>query len=276
MPLKLLYITNKPSIATIAQDAGVDIIFIDLEVLGKAERQGHLDSVKSTHSISDIAKVRRVVNKAKLLVRVNPINPNSKEEIEEVISAGADIVMLPMFKTADEVKSFVDYVDSRSQTMLLLETKEAVQNIDEIMKIKGINSFHIGLNDLHLAYEKSFMFELMIDGTVEYIVDKLKSCKYEYGIGGIARIGYGLVNSEYIINEHYRLGSSGAILSRSFCNADKIDDFKILRDIFARGIKDIRLHENKIKAYNSEDFENSRKILAKKISDVVNQLNGKI
>lgn len=276
MPLKLLYITNKPSIATIAQDAGVDIIFIDLEVLGKAERQGHLDSVKSTHSISDIAKVRRVVNKAKLLVRVNPINPNSKEEIEKVISAGADIVMLPMFKTADEVKSFVDYVDSRSQTMLLLETKEAVQNIDEIMKIKGINSFHIGLNDLHLAYKKSFMFELMIDGTVEYIIDKLKSCKYEYGIGGIARIGYGLVDSEYIINEHYRLGSSGAILSRSFCNADKIDDPKILRDIFARGIKDIRLHENKIRVYNSEDFENSRKILAKKISDVVNQLNGKI
>ena len=37
--LKLMYITNKPAIAKIAADAGVDRIFIDMEVLGKAERQ---------------------------------------------------------------------------------------------------------------------------------------------------------------------------------------------------------------------------------------------
>lgn len=36
--LKLMYITNDPAIARIAADAGVDRIFIDMEVLGKAER----------------------------------------------------------------------------------------------------------------------------------------------------------------------------------------------------------------------------------------------
>ena len=43
--LKLMYITNDPTVAKIAADAGVDRIFIDMEVLGKAERQGDMDTV---------------------------------------------------------------------------------------------------------------------------------------------------------------------------------------------------------------------------------------
>ena len=35
MALKLMYITNKPEIAQIAQDAGVDRILIDMEYIGK-------------------------------------------------------------------------------------------------------------------------------------------------------------------------------------------------------------------------------------------------
>lgn len=37
--LKLMYITNVPEIASIADRAGVDRIFIDLERYGKEERQ---------------------------------------------------------------------------------------------------------------------------------------------------------------------------------------------------------------------------------------------
>ena len=35
MPLKLMYITNNPQVARIAEDAGVDIIFLDMEYIGK-------------------------------------------------------------------------------------------------------------------------------------------------------------------------------------------------------------------------------------------------
>ena len=52
--LKLMYITNNPSIALIAQKHGVDRIWIDLETLGKEERQKNINSVKSHHSIKDI------------------------------------------------------------------------------------------------------------------------------------------------------------------------------------------------------------------------------
>ena len=41
--LNLFYITNRPVIATIAQEAGVDRIFIDMEYIGKDARQGGMD-----------------------------------------------------------------------------------------------------------------------------------------------------------------------------------------------------------------------------------------
>lgn len=40
MSLKLMYITNQPEIAQIAESAGVDRIFVDLEYIGKSDRQG--------------------------------------------------------------------------------------------------------------------------------------------------------------------------------------------------------------------------------------------
>lgn len=62
--------------------------------------------------------VRNAVSLSKLLVRVNPINPESKEEIDKVINSGADIVMLPMFTTADEVKHFIRFVNRKAEVSL--------------------------------------------------------------------------------------------------------------------------------------------------------------
>ncbi|WP_214834823.1 hypothetical protein [Exiguobacterium sp. E4787] len=45
MSLKLMYITNEPNIALLAEQNGVDWVFVDLELNGKEERQGHLDTV---------------------------------------------------------------------------------------------------------------------------------------------------------------------------------------------------------------------------------------
>ena len=58
MALKLMYITNNIDIAKIAEKSGVDWIFIDLEINGKEERQGHLDTVISRHSIEDVKKIK--------------------------------------------------------------------------------------------------------------------------------------------------------------------------------------------------------------------------
>ena len=58
MSLKLMYITNQPEIAQIAESAGVDRIFVDLEYIGKSDRQGGMGTVQSRHTIDDVKKSR--------------------------------------------------------------------------------------------------------------------------------------------------------------------------------------------------------------------------
>ena len=130
-----MYITNEPDVAQIAERAGVDRIFIDLETIGKEERQHNMDTVKSFHRIRDIGQIKPRLTKAELLVRINKIHPGSAEEIDEVIRQGADIVMLPYFKSVEEVKIFLDAAAGRVKTNLLVETPEAVEHLDQILDI---------------------------------------------------------------------------------------------------------------------------------------------
>ena len=81
MAIKLMYITNQIDVALIAEKAGVDRIFIDLETVGKQERQGGMDTVQSKHEIADIAEIKCALTKAELLVRSNPIYENSEKEM---------------------------------------------------------------------------------------------------------------------------------------------------------------------------------------------------
>lgn len=269
MTLNLMYITNSVEIAKIAENSGVNWIFIDLEINGKEDRQGQLDTVISRHNIEDVKKIKSVLSISELLVRVNPIFEGSESEIGRVIDDGADVVMLPFFKTKEEVETFVKIVNGRAKIMLLLETPESVKNIDEIAKVSGIDFIHIGLNDLHLGYGMKFMFELLSDGTVDMLCNKLSEMNIPYGFGGIARLGQGALPAEYIIEEHYRLQSSMVILSRSFCNVDKINSLEEARKIFNEGIFEIRSYEKKITNKNREYYMTNRKKINDKIIEIV-------
>ncbi|HHU72402.1 MAG TPA: aldolase [Clostridiales bacterium] len=266
--LKLMYITNDKIIAKIAEDSGVDWIFIDLEVIGKQDRQGHLDTVISHHKIEDVKNIKETINKAKVIVRINPIYRGSEEEINEVIRGGADIIMLPFFKTKKEVEEFVHYTKGNVKTCLLIETPEAVKNIDKILSVPGIDYVYIGLNDLHIGYKKIFMFSLLADGTVEALCNKFRKKGIPYGFGGIARLGHGMLPAEYIIREFYRLGSSMVILSRSFCNASRVESYETIEKVFKEGVQEIRRFEEKISKKDYLYFLKSQRILRKKVSEI--------
>ncbi|MGO1368499.1 aldolase/citrate lyase family protein [Senegalia sp. (in: firmicutes)] len=266
-----MYITNQQDVAKIAEKSGVDWIFIDLEINGKEDRQGHLDTVISRHSIEDVKKINKVLTSAKLLVRVNPIYEGSKKEINRVINDGADIVMLPFFKNKEDVKKFIDYVDGRCKACLLLETPEASEDIDSILSVKGIDYIHIGLNDLHLGYNMKFMFELLADGTVEMLCNKIRQKGIEYGFGGIAQLGEGVLRAEKIITEHYRLSSSMVILSRSFCNVNKVSDLKEVEELFAKGIKDVRQFEAELNNKSEGFYKANQLEVIQKVLEIVGE-----
>lgn len=268
MSLTLMYITNNPQVAVIAQKYGVDRIWVDLETLGKEERQGHIDSVKSHHSVDDIKKIVPLLDRAEMLVRVNPLNAKSEEEINAVIDAGADLVMLPMWKNAEDVKNFINLVGGRAGTILLLETKEAVESLDEVLNVEGIDEIHIGLNDLHLSYNMHFMFEPLADGMVEKICKKISNYNIPYGFGGIAKLGYGDLPAENIIQEHYRLGSTRAILSRSFCNTEKISSTEEIENVFSANMKSLREYEKIAENLSAENYLDNKKIVIEKVNKI--------
>ena len=274
MYMKLMYITNNPAVARIAEDAGVDWIFLDMEVIGKAFRQSGLDTVQNHHTIDDIKRIRKTISQSKLLVRVNPIHdalknyPSSKDEIDATIDAGADILMLPYFKTVEEVKTFIHLVNGRAKTLLLLETVEAANLIDKILEVPGIDMIHLGLNDMHQELGMKFMFELLADGTVERLGDKIKAKGIPFGFGGIATLDGGALPGSMVLKEHVRLGSSMVIVSRSFCNTEIVTDLNEVKRIFDTGISGLRALEKEASQADTAYFEENRKAVVAAVNKI--------
>ena len=274
MSIKLMYITNDINIAHLAESAGIERIFVDLEYLGKAERQKNFKSFISNHKIEDVSIVRNAVSLSKLLVRVNPINPESKEEIDKVINSGADIVMLPMFTTADEVKRFIRFVNRRAKVSLLLETAKAVENLNEILSLNGIDEIHIGLNDLRITMRLTFIFESLSNGIIDYIAKKVNSKGIDFGFGGIGLIGEGELPAKMILAEHYRLGSKMVILSRVFKGNR---DYKELAEgnWLKQEIMKIRDEERRLICWKEEQFEENRKKVIESVNRIIEVKNEK-
>lgn len=273
--LNLMYITKDPEIACIAEKAGIDWIFVDMEFIGKDSRQGGLDTVQNHHTVKDVANIKAAVKVAKVLVRVNPIHdtmtdyPSSEDEIEAVIKEGADIVMLPFFKTIVEVERFVHIVAGRAQVCLLVETPEAATLLEQIVNIPGVDMIHLGLNDMHLALGMKFMFELLADGSVDKWTDIIRRKGIMYGFGGLASLDGGVVPGRMILKEHYRIGSQMVIMSRAFCNTDKIKDIDMVREIFTQGIAAIRELEREMESMSKEDYRNNHKAVCEAVEAIV-------
>ena len=222
-----MLITNDKSMAQYAVDCGVDRIFVDTEINGKAMRQGHLDTLISDHNIADVKRIREVRGDFEILVRINPLHERTIEEVEMAIDYGADIIMLPMFYSSREVKIVSDMINGRAKFIPLVETKAAIEDIKGVVDVEGVNEVHIGLNDLHLDMKLKFMFELLTNGVVEKAAKIINSKNLPFGIGGIAKLGEGLLPADLILSEHVRLGASCAILSRSFHNnASSLEELK--------------------------------------------------
>ena len=277
--LKLMYIANRPDVARIAEDAGVDRIFVDMEYIGKDLRQGGMDTVQSHHTVQDVVRLRKSLKTAELMVRCNPIHTatadygSSQEEIESIIAGGADVIMLPYFKTPAEVEKFVRLVDGRAKTFPLVETREAVECIDDILKIGGIDEIYIGLNDLSLSYGYRFMFQLLANGTVDKLAERFRNAGLPFGFGGIASLDKGMLPGRYVLMEHYRLGSSRVILSRSFCNLATAESLEQVNAVFCKGVQDIRQMEHLCKT-TELDYEENHRIVQEKVAQIVEEIEG--
>lgn len=269
-----MILCDDPESAQIAENAGIDRIFYDLEYIGKAERQHGRNTVKSNNKIEDLPALRKVIKKSELLVRTNPIHAYSKEEIDKAITYGADILMLPMAIDQHDVEQYVIMVAGRAKVCIMVETAAAMARLDKIISVKGVDEIFIGLNDLHISMGLSFMFELLSDGLVEYIAGKCNKVGMPFGFGGIARIGEGDLPSDDILGEHVRLESTSVILSRTFKGIASVD--KNARPIdLAEEVGKVHSRLEEISRWNGEQYEENRVRIAEAVDKVIAKILSK-
>lgn len=205
--------THDPELSRKAEQAGIDRIVVDFEFRGKEERQSgyHLEVNKAT--LDDLRRIRRSVE-IPVVARINPLSSESGEEIKAVISEGANIVMLPMFRTVSEVTDFLKMTGSGVRTNLLFETKASVNIAPEVASM-GFDEYYIGLNDMAIDYNLSFAYDVLRYNMVSSLRQALRG--RPFGFGGITIIGGGSpLRTTEILKEMARHGCSLAILRRAF------------------------------------------------------------
>jgi citrate lyase beta subunit len=214
----LSLITDDVTLAAEADRAGIDRIMIDLEREGKRQRQAGRNLFQSTHQLTSVRPVKAVLERALLMVRINPLSERTPTEIDNVVAGGADVIMLPYFFTSGDVRSFLTMVDGRSKVSLLVETTSAVCQLAACLAAGRVDEVHVGLNDLSIDLGCDVMLEPMCNGIVDGLTATLSDARVPFGVGGIARLSAESlpVRPERLLAEQVRLGCTRAWLGRTF------------------------------------------------------------
>lgn len=224
--IDLLQITNDPVFAQRCAALPGMRLFVDLERMGKVERQAGKNTFISTHRLDDVARIKAVAGATRVMVRVNPLHAGSATEVDAVLAHGADMLMLPMFKSAPELAAFAALVRGRAPIVPLLETAEALDSLADWVATPGLAEVFVGLNDLHLSLGCGFMFEPLAQGHVDRVAAAARQQGLRFGFGGIARMDEGLLPGRDVLAEHVRLGSQAVIVSRTFHGSDSANSFE--------------------------------------------------
>ena len=263
--IDLLTLTNQPALAERCDLLPGMRIFVDLERNGKAERQAGRDTFISSHQMGDVGRVKSVLKHSRLMVRVNPYHSQTpaaaRDEINEVLAQGADMLMLPMFSGVDELRSFTDLVAGRAQVVPLLETAGALACLEDWVDTPGLGEVFVGLNDLHLSLGCRFMFEPLLQGHVDRVAAAARRHGLRFGFGGIARVDEGLLRGGDVLAEHLRLGSGAVILSRTFSRPDGEASFE-------QAVADLRRAEQQLALRTAVQVEADHQRIARLIADL--------
>lgn len=219
---QLTLITNNVDVASMANKTSINRIGLDLEYINKAARQSQFSTRLSYHSISDFRSISKVVDKSKLFARINPISDNSRNEINQLIELGVNYLMLPYFKTAQELEHFIELVDGRAFTIGLLETPAAIIRINNILKVSGIDEIMIGLNDLRIGMGVHNHFEVLSSPIMDAVCKRVLESNISLTLGGIAppQASNLPVDPQLVHAQYPRLGATGAWVARSLFNEE--------------------------------------------------------
>jgi len=119
---------------------GADSVFIDCE--------------HGTWSFEDVRMTGQIVRSVGGAAIVRP-HSHERPLIIRYLNAGADGIMVPMVDTADQARAIVDAVryalpsDHEERLVVcMIETLEAIDNLEDILRVEGVDVFFVGPGDL--------------------------------------------------------------------------------------------------------------------------------
>jgi 2-keto-3-deoxy-L-rhamnonate aldolase RhmA len=131
---------SSPGLAVRLVELGADSIFLDCE--------------HGTWGFEDIRLSAQAIRGAGGAAIVRP-ESHQRSLLIRYLNAGADGLMVPMVDTADQARAVVDAVRyalpsdyEKRLVVSMIETLEAIDNIDELVAVDGIDVFFIGPGDL--------------------------------------------------------------------------------------------------------------------------------
>ncbi len=126
--------------------------------------------------------------------------------------------MLPMFRTAQELARFTEIVAGRASVVGLLETPEALADVETVVGVHGLDELHVGINDLAIGLGLRVRFEVLVSPAMERVARAAREAGVPLGVGGIGRLSDTElpIPADLIYAQHARLGASAALISRSF------------------------------------------------------------
>lgn len=121
-------------------ELGADAVFLDCE--------------HGTWSFEDVRATGQVVRSVGGAAIVRP-HSHERPIIIRYLNAGADGIMVPMVGNADEARAIVDAVryalpsdHEKRLVIAMIETVDAIDALDEMLTVEGIDVFFIGPGDL--------------------------------------------------------------------------------------------------------------------------------
>ena len=210
---ELLLFATHPELVAEATAAGVDGVIVDWERRGKGRRQAGQNTQINSDTLADLRRVR-AATPARVLCRVNGYGPWTGREIDRAIDAGADEVLLPMVRSADQVDRTLDLVGGRCGLGILIETQAAVRAAAELAG-RPLSRVYVGLNDLRIDRGSTQLFEPLVDGTVEAVRAQVRAPRF--GVAGLTLPDRGApVPSRLLAAELTGVGADFTFVRRSF------------------------------------------------------------
>lgn len=165
-------VTHEPNIVEAYGDMGLDFVWVDLEHIGPAPYDGGI--------FEDLTRAADV-SETELLVR---IPRNEPPLIRKVLDSGVRNILIPRLETAEEVRQaveasrfsynngvgergiagsrssgwgselnqeYVDVEDRNTSVGVMIENTTAVKNLEEILRVEGLEFIVIGPADLSVS-----------------------------------------------------------------------------------------------------------------------------